>query len=88
MASERDRTNMRFDGILKSQDRLGVPTKLIPDLAIVALALYALVMIARFNRLLQGLLSSLLNQLFGKDLIGSLRAARNARRPEALPSSE
>jgi hypothetical protein len=79
---------MRFDGILKSQDRLEVPPKLIPDLAIVTLALYALVMIARFNRLLQGLLSSLLNQLFGKDLIGSLRAARNARRPQAIPSSE
>jgi hypothetical protein len=78
----------QLDGILKSQDRLGVPPKLIPDLAIVTLALYALVMIARFNRLLQGLLSSLLNQLFGKDLIGSLRAARNARRPQALPSSE
>jgi len=62
--------------------------KLIPDLAIVTLALYALVMIARFNRLLQGLLSGLLAQLFGKDLIGSLRAARNARRPQALPTSE
>jgi hypothetical protein len=78
----------QLDGILKSQDRLEVSPKLIPDLAIVTLALYALVMIARFNRLLQGLLSSLLNQLFGKDLIGSLRAARNARRPQALPSSE
>lgn len=72
---------MWFAGILKSQSGVGVPPKLIPDLAIVTLVLYALVMVARFNRLLQGLLSSLLAQLFGKDLIGSLRAARNARRP-------
>jgi hypothetical protein len=61
---------------------------LIPDLALVTLALYALVMIARFNRLLQGPVSSLLTRLFGRDLIGSLKVARNARRPQALPNPE
>jgi hypothetical protein len=77
-----------FAGIFKREDAPRVATKLIPDFTIVTLALYALVMIARFNRLLQGLLSGLLTQLFGKGLLGSLRTARNARRPQALPSSE
>lgn len=62
--------------------------KLIPDLALITVALYVLVMVARFNRLLQGLLSSVLNRLLGKDLIGSIRTARNARRPQAVPSRE
>jgi len=54
------------------------------DLAFITLGLWTLTIIARFNRLLQSLLQSVLRQLFGKDLIGSLKTARNARRPQAL----
>jgi len=54
------------------------------DLAFITLGLWTLSIIARFNRLLQSLLQSVLRQLFGKDLIGSLKTARNARRPQAL----
>ena len=56
------------------------------DLAFITLGLWTLTIIARFNRLLQSLLQSVLRQLFGKDLIGSLKTARNARRPQALPA--
>ena len=59
---------------------------MIPDLALVTVALYVLIMIARFNRLLQGLISCVLNRIVGKDLVGSLRTARNARRPQAVAS--
>jgi len=57
---------------------------LLPDLALLTLVLSGLVMVARFNRLLQALLA----QLLGKDMIGALRTARGARRPQALPSQE
>jgi len=57
---------------------------LLPDVALLTLVLSGLVMVARFNRLLQALMA----QVLGKDMIGALRAARGARRPQALPSQE
>jgi len=57
---------------------------LLPDVALLTLVLSGLVMVARFNRLLQALMA----QVLGKDMIGALRTARGARRPQALPSSE
>jgi hypothetical protein len=55
-------------------------------LGLTTLALSTLIVIARFNRLLQALMRGALAQLLGKDLIGSLRTARGARRPQALPA--
>lgn len=61
---------------------------MIADFALITVALWTLIIIARFNRLLQALLQSVMTQLLGKDLIGSLKTARSARRPQALPTQE
>jgi hypothetical protein len=58
---------------------------MIPDYGLLTLGLSFLAIIARFSRVA----TSLIAQLLGKDLIGPLRSGtKNARRPQALPSSE
>jgi hypothetical protein len=58
---------------------------MIPDVALVTLALSLLVTMARFGRLAK----AMMGQLLGKNLIGSLRNGHaGARPPQALPSSE
>jgi len=58
---------------------------MIPDVALLTLALSFLAMIARFSRLGMSLIAALL----GKDLIGPLRHGyKGTRPPQALPSSE
>jgi hypothetical protein len=58
---------------------------MVPDFALLTLIMSILVIMARFARLAQALMTKLL----GRNLIGSLRSGHaNARRPQALPSSE
>jgi len=57
---------------------------MLPDLALVTVVLSMLVMLARFNKLLQNLVT----QILARNMTGSLRAARGTRRPQALPGSE
>jgi hypothetical protein len=58
---------------------------LLPDFALLTLAMSVLAMVARFNRLLQTLLTQLLN----RDLVGSVKTTlRVTHPPQALPSQE
>lgn len=58
---------------------------LAPDAAIISFAFSLLIIMARFARLA----ASFLTQLFGKNLIGSLRkGGLKSRPPQALPQSE
>jgi hypothetical protein len=72
------------------QDLLvGVPAEegidLLPDFALLTVAMSVLAMVARFNRLLQTLLTQLLN----RDLVGSVKTTlRGTHPPQALPSQE
>jgi hypothetical protein len=58
---------------------------MVPDLALLTLAMSLLMIMARFARVAKALMS----QLLGRNLIGSLRNGHaSARPPQALPSSE
>jgi hypothetical protein len=57
----------------------------IPDFALLTLAMSLLMIMARFARMAKALMT----QLLGRNLIGSLRNGHgSARPPQALPSSE
>jgi hypothetical protein len=58
---------------------------MIPDAALITAVLSLMVIFARFSRMAKTLLS----QLVGKNLIGSLRNGKvNSRPPQAVPATE
>jgi len=58
---------------------------LVPDAALITFVLSVMVLLARFAKLAK----SLMVQLLGRNLIGSLRNGRaNSKPPQALPSQE